>query len=81
MHINNMYYTYMVTKARPHSRSEIRATIATEFGGMADYCLRSQFKYTVVTNLLRGFTPHSRHPEIVAKINADTGADMKAWEK
>lgn len=71
----------MATKTRPHSRGDIRAVISAEFGGLADYCLKSHFKYTVVTNLLRGFTPHSRHPDIIKKINSDTGATMAAWEK
>lgn len=71
----------MPTKTRPHSRGDIRAIISTEFGGMADYCLKNGWKYTVVTNLLRGFTPHYRHPAIIEKINKDTGANLEAWSR
>jgi hypothetical protein len=76
-----MYNTYMQEKVIPQSRGEIRALISAEYGGMADYCLKNRWKYTVVTNMLRGFTPHQRHPEIAQKINKDTGASLEAWAK
>lgn len=69
------------TITAPRNREKIREMIVKELGGISDYCARNKMKYTVVMNVLKGFTPHTRHPEIVAKINADTGADLKAWEK
>ena len=63
----------------PKTRYEIRENIKRQFGGLADYCVERGFKYTVVTNLLRGFTPPVRHPEIVQRINQDLGCDAAAW--
>ena len=71
----------MPTLTKPRCRVDIRDSIKSRAGGIAEYCVQSGLKYTVVYNLLRGFTPVRVHPDIVQRINADTGADMKAWER
>lgn len=71
----------MQQQATIENREQIRNFISKNLGGISQYCAHNRMKYTVVMNMLKGFTPHSRHPEIAAKIAEDTGADMPAWEK
>lgn len=71
----------MVVTHEIKSRADIEAEIRFRFVNRAQYCLKRNFNPNIVENLLKGKTSTSSNSEIVAKINADTGADMKAWEK
>ena len=63
------------------TRSDIRMAISVLHGSVSKYCVKRRLEYPVVTNLLNKKVSPARYPDVVAKINADTGADMKAWEK
>lgn len=63
------------------SRSDIRTVLSVLHGSVSKYCVKRRFEYPIVTNLLNNKVSPSRYPDIVSKINEDTGADMAAWER
>ena len=66
----------------PENRVEIFKALVWLHDSIARAALVYGVTSGVLHNLLNGKTPPSeKHQLIVAQINADTGADMKAWEK
>jgi len=63
------------------SKQAIQAELRFRYKTVMAYALKRRFNPNHVENLLKGRTHHSTHPELVKAINADTGADMAAWEK
>jgi hypothetical protein len=62
-------------------RQAISIAIRAKYGPLAEYCAMRGLPYTRVVHLLRNGLHGKYNPAIVEQINADTGADMSAWEK
>lgn len=66
---------------KPETKEEIRKTLVWIHGSLARASLKHKTNFPVFRNVVHGVTSYRGHLDLVSKINAETGADMTAWEK